>query len=294
MKNKTSQILLNIILFLMSLCFLMPLMIIISSSLMGEGALQEYGYSFWPKRISFEAYQFIFKNPNQIINSYCTTIFVSVTTMGLGTFIMCLTAYPLSKKSYRPRNAVTFLIFFTMLFGGGLIPSYIINTQYLHLGNTYWIYILPSLCSAWNIIIIRTFFMGIPDALKEAAKIEGASEWRIFFQIIIPLSKAVIATIALMTLLAKWNDWNTALIYIRDSSKYSLQYLLQRMLRESELIKEMNQNAAGMIDTSQFDSVATETIRFAMVIIAAGPMLVVFPFFQKYFAKGLTIGAVKG
>ena len=148
MKNKTSQILLNIILFLMSLCFLMPLMIIISSSLMGEGALQEYGYSFWPKRISFEAYQFIFKNPNQIINSYCTTIFVSVTTMGLGTFIMCLTAYPLSKKSYRPRNAVTFLIFFTMLFGGGLIPSYIINTQYLHLGNTYWIYILPSLCSA--------------------------------------------------------------------------------------------------------------------------------------------------
>ena len=136
--------------------------------------------------------------------------------------------------------------------------------------------------------------MGIPDALKEAAKIEGASEWRIFFQIIIPLSKAVIATIALMTLLAKWNDWNTALIYIRDSSKYSLQYLLQRMLRESELIKEMNQNAAGMIDTSQFDSVATETIRFAMVIIAAGPMLVVFPFFQKYFAKGLTIGAVKG
>lgn len=294
MRKNASQIIINAILFLMSLCFLMPFLLIVSSSLMGEEALREYGYSFWPKVWSFDAYKFVFRNPTQILNSYYTTILVSFSTMVLGTFVMCLTAYPLSKKTYPAKNVITFMIFFTMLFGGGLIPSYIINTQYLKLGNTYWIYILPSLCSAWNIIIIRTFFTGIPDSLKEAAKIDGASEWRIFFRIIIPLSKPVIATVALMTLLSKWNDWNTALIYIRDNTKFSLQYLLQRMLRESELIKEMSQSGMGTIDASDLMSVPTETIRFAMVIVAAGPMLIVFPFFQKYFAKGLTIGAVKG
>ncbi len=289
------QIVLNIVLFLISMCFVMPLLLIITTSLTGSENLGKYGYSFIPKEFDFTAYQYIFKNPMQILNSYKTTIIVSFATCFLATFIMCLTAYPISRRNFIARKPVTFFILFTMLFGGGLIPSYIVNTQYLHLANSYWIYILPSLCSAWYIFIIRTFFTGLPEAIIESAKIDGAEEWLIFFRIILPLSKPVIATVALFMLLVKWNDWNTALIYIRDNRMYSLQYLLQRILREAEFIKEMSQNSElGGINLNASESAQVETIRYAMVMVAAGPMLVIFPFFQKYFAKGLTVGAVKG
>ena len=206
---------------------------------------------------------------------------------------MALVAYPLSRQNFKLRQPITFFIFFTMLFGGGLIPTYILNTQYLHLGNTIWIYILPGLASAWYIIIIRTFFSQLPQSLVESAKVDGAKELRIFFQIVLPLSKPVLATVLLMTLLAKWNDWYTSLIYIRDSKLYSLQYMLQKMLREAEFVKGLSNSQMGL--NIQLDTeVPTESVRFAMVIVAAGPMLVVFPFFQKYFTRGLTVGAVKG
>ena len=162
------------------------------------------------------------------------------------------------------------------------------------MGNTVWVYIFPNLVNAFHVIVIRTFFQGLPQSLTEAAKIDGASELRIFFKIVIPLSKPVIATISLLTLLARWNDWNTALIYIKSTNLYSLQYLLQKILREVEFVKNMAESTpiAGIdMDATQLPS---ETIRFAMCMVAAGPMLVVFPFFQKYFAKGLTVGAVKG
>ncbi len=292
------QISVNLILFIISLCFLFPFLLIVSASLAGENSLMEYGYTFFPREVNLDAYRYVFKNPYQLINSYKTTIITSLITVFLGTFIMCLTAYPLSRRKYPLRMPVTFFIFFTMLFGGGLVPSYIVNTQYLHLGNTYLIYILPALCSAWHIIIIKTFFQGLPESLIEAAKIDGASEWRVFFQFMLPLSKPVIATVALFVLLGKWNDWNTSLIYIRDNELYSIQYLLQRILREAEFIKQMNSGGTainmGTIDTSDLASTPTETIRYAMVVVAAGPMMVIFPFFQKYFAKGLMLGSVKG
>ena len=154
-----------------------------------------------------------------------------------------------------------------------------------------WIYILPALVNAWNIIVIRTFFQGLPEGLVEAAKIDGAGEAYTFVKIILPLSKPVIATMCFLTLLAKWNDWNTSLIYIRNERLYSLQYMLQRILREVEFVKNSVSRGDSLLDSS---NLPTEGVRYAMALVAAGPMLIVFPFFQKYFAQGLTVGAIKG
>ncbi|WP_020619620.1 carbohydrate ABC transporter permease [Paenibacillus daejeonensis] len=278
---------------LFSLCFLIPFLLIIAISLTNEEEVLRGGYSLFPFPLDFTAYRVVFQNPEQIIDSYLVTTFQAAFGTIASVFIMSLCAYPLSRQSFRWRGPITFYIFFTMLFGGGLIPSYILITQYLNLGDTVWVYILPSLANAFHIIIFRTFFQGLPYAIIESAKMDGASEWRIYFQMILPLSKPVLATLGLLGVLARWNEWFTALIYIRSESLYTLQYLLQRILLEAEFIRQMASEAPTGIDFGVF-TVPTETVRFALAIVAAGPLLVIFPFFQKYFARGLTIGSVKG
>ena len=181
-----------------------------------------------------------------------------------------------------------------MLFSGGLVPHYIINTKYLNLTDSFWVYILPSLATAYHILILRTFFKGLPASLTEAAKIDGASEFTIFRVIVLPLSKPVLATVSLLTLLSKWNDWQTSLLYILDNNKFSLQYLLQKILREADFLKKISEQNNVIVSENYSQTQPVESMRFAMAILAAGPMMVVFPFFQKYFTKGLTIGAVKG
>lgn len=293
-KITLGNILINVFFVLFSLSFIVPFLLIISISFTDEQTILSGGYSLIPKMFSLEAYKYVFRSPEQLINSYKVTIFYSIAGTLLSMLVMTLTAYPLSRKNYRYRKPVMFFIFFTMLFSGGLVPSYILITKYLHLGNSIWVYILPYLANAWYIIVIRTFFQGLPSELVESAKIDGGSELLIFFRIILPLSKPVLATVSLLTLLTRWNDWNTALLYIRDTNLFSLQYLLQKILREAQFIKSMAESSpvAGIsMDTSNIPS---ETVRYAMCIVAAGPMLVIFPFFQKYFAKGLTVGAVKG
>lgn len=267
---------------------------IISVSMTSERDLLESGYRLFPSNIDWTAYRYVFANPSQMMDSYAITAFQAAGGTLLAVLVMALCAYPLSLPNYRLRNATMFFIFFTMLFGGGLIPTYILNTQYLHLGNTAAIYILPTLANAFHIIILRTFFQGIPYALAESAKMDGARELSIFFRIILPLSKPVLATIALFNLLDRWNDWFTSLIYVNNEKLYTLQYLLQKILMDVEFVKSMARDAPpGMFSGSSLD-IPTESMKFAMCIVAAGPMLLVFPFFQKYFAKGLTIGAVKG
>lgn len=293
-KFSLSKLLINLFFIAGSLLFILPFVLIISASFTDEAALVQDGYKLFPSVFSAEAYRYVFRSPQQLIDSYKITILYSLLATFLGVVIMSMMAYPLSKPNYKYKKIVTFFIFFTMLFSGGLIPSYIWMTRYLHLGDTIWVYILPFLVNAFHVIVIRTFFQGLPQSLSEAAKIDGASELRIFFTIVLPLSKPVIATIALLTLLARWNDWNTALIYIKSPQLYSLQFLLQKILREAEFVKNMADSTpiAGLdLDLSKLPSI---TIRFAMCMVAAGPMLVIFPFFQKYFAKGLTVGAVKG
>lgn len=291
-KKKTltsGQIILNLIFIILCCTYILPMILLISISVSSESAITQYGYSLFPKEIGFDGYKMVFKNPKQLLDSYKITIIFSFVATALTLIVKSLYAYPLSRRTYRFKKATTWYIFFTMLFGGGLVPSYIINTKMLHLGNTIWIYILPGLMAAWDVIIMRTFFQGLPDGLVEAAKIDGASEILVFFKIIIPLSTPVLASLGFMFLIGKWNDWNTALIYIQDKELFSLQYLLQKILREADFIKAMAEKGQEMGQEPP-----TETMRYAMAILAAGPMMFVFPFFQKYFAKGLTIGSVKG
>ena len=278
---------------LFSLTFIVPFIYVISISLSTEMDVMKYGYTLFPKNVDWTAYNAIFRNPTQLIDAYVVTIVNTAVGTFMSLLIMTMAAYPLSRSNFKLKKFVTFYIFFTVLFGGGLIPTYILNTKYLHLGNTFRIYLVGGLVSGWNILIIRTFFQGIPTAIVESAKLDGASEFTIFGKIIIPLSKPVIATIGVLTVLGRWNDWNTTLIYVSNPKLYTLQYLLQKLLRDAEYVQQLIQS--GMVSSMDMEELLpTEAMRFAMAVVAAGPMLVIFPFFQKYFTKGLTVGAVKG
>jgi len=278
---------------LFSLLFVVPFLLVIAISISSEANLEQYGYRLLPISLDFTSYATIFARPDAIVRAYAVTALESFVATVLSVLVMSLCAYPLSRSGFKFRKPITYFILFTMLFGGGLIPKYILFTQYYHIGNTIWIYILPMLASAFYIIIFMTFFRGLSEAIIESSKIDGAGEFRIFWQIVAPLSTPVIATLALFTLLDRWNDWYSSLIYIHNEHLYTLQYLLERILREAEFLQsmahEMNPNF-----TMTSDSLPTESVRFALAVVAAGPLLVIFPFFQKYFTRGLTIGAVKG
>ncbi|MDY7223288.1 carbohydrate ABC transporter permease [Halalkalibacterium halodurans] len=271
--------------------FVIPFVYAISISLSSDETLRASGYPLIPPEIDFSAYQIVFNNMEQILRAYGVTTFTTFVGTFLSVLVMSLCAYPLSRPDVKWRYPVTFIIFLTMIFGGGLIPTYVLITQYYGLGNSIWVYIFPTLANAFHIIIFRTFFMGLPFSLIESAKLDGASEWKIFLKIVLPLSAPVIATIGLFNLLGRWNEWMTALIYIRDPDLYTLQFLLQRILMEVEFLNKVARELPIELGVM---AVPTESVRFAMAIVSAGPMLFVFPFFQKYFAKGLTIGGVKG
>ena len=289
-KEKTS-ILVHIFFIVFGILCILPFMIIISASLSGETDLAVNGFSVLPRKIDFTAYQYLFKNPELIINSYMVTIIITIAGTFLGVMFMSMTAYCLARSNFRFKRGLTFFIFFPTLFSGGLVPSYIINTQHLHLTNTLMALVLPSLINVFHIIMLRTFFKQLPEALFEAAKIDGASEYHIFFKLALPLSKPVIATVAFLSALAKWNEWYNAMLYIRDDKLVPLQYLLQRMMMNLRALLDAMQNAPAMVNLQDLPG---ENLRMAMLVVAIGPMLLIFPFFQKYFTRGMTVGAVKG
>lgn len=292
MQSNKAVIAFHIFFILFSLLFVLPFLLIIAISLSNEEDIMSLGYRLIPEQFDFTAYRIVFENPDQILNSYMITGAQAFLGTFLSVLVMSMCAYPLSRTAFRWRSPISFYIFFTMLFSGGLIPSYILITQYLHMGNTFWVYVIPGLASAFHIIIFRTFFQGLPYEIVESAKMDGANEFRIYWQLILPLSKPVLATLSLLGVLGRWNEWFRALVYIRDEELYTLQYLLQRILMQAEFIEQM----ADVMPAGYGESfkIPTETVRFAMAIVAAGPLLFVFPFFQKYFVKGLTIGSVKG
>ncbi len=295
-KGYRYKILIHLFFILMCLTFVVPMLLVISISFSSEASVTAVGagYSLIPKEFSLEAYQLAFANPKTVTYGYIVTISQSF----LGTFLSCIVmgmvAYPLSRSNFAYKGVITFIVFFTMLFGGGMIPTYIVYTQFYGLRDNFLVYILPSLTGgAYYTLIVRTFFRGLPESLFESAKIDGARELTIFFRIAVPLSKPVFATVAFMMLVAKWNDFQTSMIYITNQNLYTLQYLLQRILNEAQYLNGLMSNPIPGVDATQFKQPA-ETLRYAMCVIAAGPMLLIFPFFQKYFATGLTIGAVKG
>ena len=289
-QNKIQQAVLIIIFAIVCLIIIFPFWLLLSASFSNADVLATNGYQIWPKPFDISSYKYVFQNPQQILRAYGVTFSFSVVTMVLSVLLMAMVAYPLSRDNLKGRSVINFYLYFTMLFSGGLVPSYLLIARTLHLNDTIWVYILPGLISPWYVFMMRTFFKGIPGEIMESATIDGASEYTIFIKMILPLSKPVLATVALFMFLAKWNDWNTALIYITKPELYSLQYLLQKIMEDINILKQ-NQMAGAMMDSM---NVPSETVRMAMAIIVAGPALVVFPFFQKYFVKGLTVGSVKG
>lgn len=287
-----SRLFIHLCLIIMSLLFIIPLWAVVSISVSNETDIMTAGFKLIPQTLDFTAYQYIFKNPLTILQAYQVTIFTSAVALVLYLFMASMMAYALSRPEFTYRKVITFYLFFTMLFNGGLVPLYILMTQYLQLRDTYAALIIPLLGSVWYLFIIRTSFQQIPSAIIESAKIDGAGDYQIYFRMILPLSKPVLATVGLLQLLANWNSWFPALLYINRSELYPLQYLLQSILRNmQELTQAMENKPAGLVESAQ---VPTESMRMAMAIIAVGPMMFVFPFFQKYFVRGLTVGSVKG
>lgn len=291
-KAGIEQVILHLIFLLITISYIVPFLLVIAVSFTDESVIVSEGYRLLPSKFSLEAYKLVFANPTQILNSYRTTIIFSVVSTVLAVVLMGMLAYPLSRKYFKSRKLISFLVLFTMLFNAGLVPNYVLLTKYLHLNNTIWVYILPNVVSAWYVIVIRTNYCSLPDELIEAAKLDGAGELRICFQIVMPLCKPVLASVAFLFFVAKWNNWETSMIYITDPNLYSLQYLLQKILNEMQFLKSVAASAASM--ASSMNNLPTETFRYAMAVVAAGPVLCIFPFFQKYFTKGLTLGAVKG
>ncbi len=289
-KIKVSTIVLHTILILMCIITLYPLLLCLGVSFSNEQDILNNGYKLIPEHFDLSGYKYVFANPKSVLDAYKVTLIFSITgTIGM-LFCNSMMAYPLSRKNFRFRTGLNFYFYFTCLFGGGLVPTYILYTQYLHMADTIWVYIIPGLVSAWTIFYVRASFQAIPEEMIESAVLDGAGEWRILLTFMIPLSKPVLATMALGTFLGKWNDWMTSMLYINERTDLiSLQYLLQRIMLNMKLLQQ--ENVASMVDASTLPS---ETARMAMMFVVAGPALVVFPFFQKYFVKGMVVGSVKG
>lgn len=276
-----------------SVIIIVPLWSIIAISLSRESDLVISGYRLIPKHWDFHAYEYILNNPMTIVTAYAVTVTISVIGTFLSVLMISMCAYALSRSDFKYRNFITFYLFFTMLFSGGLVPLYLLMTNILQLKNTLAALIIPLLGPIWFIFLMRTFFKQLPESLAESAKLDGAGEWSIYLRIIVPLSTPVLATVGLFQLLGYWNSWEQALLYIDKQKLYPLQYLLQIMMKNIQEIIRTMQNNVG-VDILSGTQVATESTRMAMCILAIGPMLFILPFFQKYFTKGLTVGAVKG
>ncbi len=272
-----------------------PLLLVVSISLSPAESVTANGYKLIPDAVSLQAYTTLLKTGQQLLDSYIVTIFYTITGTVMSLAVMSMFAFVIAQRNFKFRNIYTFILFFTMLFSGGLVPSYIINVRYLHLKDTIWIFLLPSLVSAYNVIILRTFIQTtIPDALFEAAKIDGASNFTVFFRIVLPLFKPGLATIGLFNVVTRWNDWFTGMLYIDNPKLIPLQTVLQRIMRNIQFIKDNSQLEGSREAQEILASMPTESTRMAITVIIVIPILFAYPFFQRYFIEGLTIGSIKG
>ena len=294
-RSKTFQIIANAVMILLVLFCLVPFALLIVSSITKETSLVKYGNSFIPRENDLAAYKYLLVDSTDIIRGYGISALVTVVGTICNLTITTLFAYPLSRKDLPARNALAFFLFFTMLFNGGLVPSYIMWTQTFHIMNTLAALLFPSLLmNAFSVIMMRTYFTtNLPDAVIEAARIDGAGDLRILSQVVMPLSLKIIATLSLLAGLAYWNDWLNGLYYISDDRLFSIQVLLNRMLLDVQFLMS-NSDAAKSLQQNEEFVLPSTGIRMAVAVMGALPILVVYPFFQKYFVKGIVIGAVKG
>ncbi|WP_105616642.1 carbohydrate ABC transporter permease [Vallitalea okinawensis] len=273
-----------------TLACLLPFILMLSSSLTSEKSVIINGFNLWPKEFSTLAYKIIFENPKDILGGYIVTILLTTIGTALGLWIISMTGYALQRKDFAWRNKITYFFYFTTLFSGGLVPYYLLMTKYLGLKDNYLAILLPGLMSPWLIILMRNFMKSIPHSITESAKIDGANDFQIYTKLIMPLAKPALATIGLFLALQYWNEWYNAMLFLSPNVEHRpLQLYLYNVVTQAESIK----NSAANSNVPPQD-MPNETIKMAVGIIATGPVIIFYPFVQKYFIQGITIGAVKG
>lgn len=288
--NRVMDVVVYTLIILFCLMCLIPFLVAVSASFSTERTLLRDGYSFLPRDFSTLAYEMLFST-SQIYDSYKVSIFVTVAGTALSMVVTAMMAYPLSVKKLKYRGAISFFAYFTMLFNGGIVPTYMLISKYLGMRDSVWCMIIPVLVNPWNLFLLRNFFSAIPAELHESARIDGANDMRILWQIILPVSLPALATVALFYGVAYWNQWFNAMLYIEDSTLFPLQYLIMKMLRNIELMKQMSGQAGFAVDMSTLPSTTT---KMATAIVTIGPIIIAYPFAQKYFTSGLIVGSVKG
>lgn len=283
------DVLAKIIVGMLAIFCLIPFLLVLSGSVSTEEEILRHGYSVFPRGFSMEAYRFVAENPRSVLNAYGITVFVTAAASAAALLLISMTAYVLYRKDFRYRNVFSFFFYFTTLFNGGMLPTYILVVRYLHLKDNLLALILPGIFNVFFLLIMRNFMTGnIPDSLMESSKIDGAGDFYIYWRIVLPLMKPALATIGLFEAIAHWNNWYSAMLYIRSESLFPLQYVLYRLLQTAQAV------AAGMNEGATSIQLPTETLKLSMTVIAIGPIILAYPFAQKYFVSGITIGAVKG
>lgn len=289
MNEKAFRIVGYTLITLFAVACLVPFLIIVASSFSSEASIVKHGYSLLPKDFTLASYKSIFKNPMSILRAYGVTLFVTIAGTAVSVFINTMTGYVLQRKDFPWRNKISFFFFFTTLFSGGLVPWYILCVKYLGFTNKIYALIIPSIVSVWNILLVKGFMAGVPFEITESGKIDGAGDFKVFMKLIMPLSKPVIATIGLFTALMYWNDWYNCMLFISDERIYSLQYLLYKLVGSAQEMRKILESTGMNVDV-----VPIESMKMALTVVVTGPIILLYPFIQKYFVKGLTVGAVKG
>lgn len=290
-KNSLKNLPLAMILLLFAIICVLPFWLVLSGSLTGETEIMTYGYGLFPKKLDLTAYKILLNDAGRIINGYKISLIVTIAGTVLSVFVVALAAWPISQERVKYHSFLNFFVLFTMLFSGGMVPWFIVCRNMLHLTDSIWALILPYLANAWYIFLVRNYYKGIPTELVEAAKIDGAGEYRIFFQIIFPLAKPVIATISLFACLNYWNDWWLGIMLIDNVEMQPLQLLLRTITSNIQFL-----SSAGNVNAiaQAAGTIPSEGIKMATCIVTIGPIILVYPFVQKYFVKGIMVGAVKG
>ena len=291
--DRITQGISHLFLIILSVGSIIPLIILLSSSFSSEASILKEGYSFLPKEFSFAAYEYLLTNSASILRAYGITIFVTVFGTIVSLAMTALLAYGLSRRDLPYRNVFAFIVFFTLLFNGGLVPTYLVYTQVFDIKNTIWALIVPGLLmNGFNVLLMRTFFItSIPEPVIESARMDGAGEFRTFFSIVLPLSLPILATIGLLQTIFYWNDWFNGLIYVTEPSLFSIQNILNRMLSDIQFLASSN---LGTNTSAAAAQIPTTAVRMAIAVIGFLPILIAYPFFQKYLVKGIALGSVKG
>ncbi|UKS26772.1 carbohydrate ABC transporter permease [Paenibacillus sp. HWE-109] len=290
--SATANLIIHALFILMALTCVVPLLLVVVVSITDEQSVVIDGYRFWPQQFSLEAYKYLLQEGKTIIQAYGVTIFVTVVGTILSLFVISSFAYPLSRKDFAYRKLFTFLVVFTLLFSGGMVSWYMVTTQLFQLKNNVWALIVPYLFNGWYVMIMRTYFMtSIPDGIIESAKIDGAGEYRIFFSIVLRLSLPGLATIGLFSSIVYWNDWWLPLMLVQDDKILNIQYLLYKAQSTADFLSSVSGQNYGTVMQISPPSL---TVRMALAVVGIGPIVLAYPFFQKYFVQGLTVGAIKG